>query len=127
MVLKTTTMKKLFIILVLLPLSCLTKAQSHGSLIFYTSYDSTYNLPGRSNLFPLSTITSKSISFIVVISITVDRSGKVINANYLTQGSTTNDSILINLAIKAADAAKFSKAKVAKQKGTLTIKFIPTS
>ena len=46
---------------------------------------------------------------IVVVKIKVDRNGYVVGAEYSLKGSTTQDSRLINAAIKAAKMAKFNK------------------
>jgi len=84
--------------------------------------DSGYNLNGR-KMLPLvvSDITQKK--GVVVIDITVDGNGNVINANYSAQGSTTTNDTLVNLALKSAYKTKFSTANIAEQRGKLTFKF----
>lgn len=44
----------------------------------------------------------------VAVKVRVDRNGKVISAEYTSRGSTTTDSYLIQLAVKAAKEAKFN-------------------
>ena len=46
---------------------------------------------------------------VVVVRIKVDRNGYVVGAEYSLKGSTTQDSRLVNAAIKAAKQAKFNK------------------
>jgi periplasmic protein TonB len=84
--------------------------------------DLNYNLSGRSML-PLIVADNSQKQGVVVITITVDRNGNVIEANYSVQGSTTNDDYLVNLALKAAYQAKFSDANVAEQRGSMTFRF----
>jgi len=61
----------------------------------------------------------------VVISVKVDRSGKVLFAKYTVKGSTTTDPKLIALAEEAARQAKFSPdSKAAEEQfGTITFTF----
>lgn len=61
----------------------------------------------------------------VVVDITVDAQGNVIRAIPRGQGSTTNDSELINAAVEAARKAKFNAVGAdALQTGTITYNFI---
>jgi colicin import membrane protein len=62
----------------------------------------------------------------VVVDVTVDRQGKVINANAGTKGSTTLDAYLLKVAREAAMTATFDPKPDAPeiQKGTITYNFI---
>ena len=60
---------------------------------------------------------------IVVVNVCVDKSGKVISANYTQRGSTTTDSDLRSLAERSARKFMFSEGEVDKQCGTVTIDF----
>nr|WP_321408349.1 TonB family protein [uncultured Carboxylicivirga sp.] len=63
---------------------------------------------------------------IVVVEITVDRNGNVINAVPILRGSTTQNNYLQSKAIEAAKKAKFNadKEAAAYQKGTITYHFV---
>ena len=63
---------------------------------------------------------------IVVVKIKVDRNGYVVGAEYSLKGSNTQDSRLINAAIKAAKRAKFNKDPNASAfvYGTITYHFV---
>lgn len=60
----------------------------------------------------------------VVLEVCVDRSGKVISAEYLLRGSTTTDTRLISLAKQNAFNWKFSEGNVEKQCGTIRYEFL---
>lgn len=61
----------------------------------------------------------------VVIEITVDRQGRVTDATYRSSGSTTQNSTLINAALRAARQARFNEDENAaiSQRGTITYNF----
>lgn len=59
----------------------------------------------------------------VVISVCVDKSGKVIKADYTQKGSTTTDSELKAIAKKAALQFKFTASEIEEQCGTITVDF----
>jgi TonB family protein len=59
----------------------------------------------------------------VVISVCVDKSGKVIKAEYTQKGSTTTDSELKAIARKAALQFKFTTSDIEEQCGTITVDF----
>ena len=59
----------------------------------------------------------------VVISVCVDKSGKVIKAEYTQKGSTTTDSQLKEIARKAAQQFKFTPGDIEEQCGTITVDF----
>jgi outer membrane biosynthesis protein TonB len=59
----------------------------------------------------------------VVISVCVDKSGKVIKADYTQKGSTTTDSDLKDIARKAALQFKFTLSEIEEQCGTITVDF----
>ena len=59
----------------------------------------------------------------VVISVCVDKKGKVIKADYTQKGSTTTDSELKDIARRAALQFKFTDADIEEQCGTITVDF----
>ncbi len=59
----------------------------------------------------------------VVISVCVDKNGKVIKAAYTQKGSTTTDSELKDIARRAALQFKFTESEVVEQCGTITVDF----
>ena len=60
---------------------------------------------------------------LVVISVCVDKNGKVIKADYTQKGSTTTDSELKDLARKAALQFKFTNSDIEEECGTITVDF----
>src|SRR5687768_10953090 len=59
----------------------------------------------------------------VVISVCVDKNGKVIRADYTQKGSTTTDSELKDIAKRAALQFKFTDSDIEEQCGTITVDF----
>ncbi len=59
----------------------------------------------------------------VVISVCVDKNGKVVKADYTQKGSTTTDSDLKEIARKAALQFKFTDSDIEEQCGTITVDF----
>jgi TonB family protein len=59
----------------------------------------------------------------VVVKVCVDRSGKVISADFTQKGSTATSSRLKNLAISSAKRWQFAPGQVDKQCGTITYNF----
>ena len=61
----------------------------------------------------------------VVVEITVDQQGRVVNASYRSVGSTTQNSTLVNAALRAARQARFNVDENApiSQRGTITYIF----
>jgi len=59
----------------------------------------------------------------VVISVCVDKKGKVIRAEYTQKGSTTTDSELREIARKAALQFTFTESEIVEQCGTITVDF----
>ncbi len=59
----------------------------------------------------------------VVISVCVDKTGKVVKAEYTQKGSTTTDSELKEMAKKAALQFKFTTSEIEEQCGTITVDF----
>jgi TonB family protein len=59
----------------------------------------------------------------VVITVCVDKTGKVIKAEYTQKGSTTTDSELRDMARKAALQFKFTTSEIEEQCGTITVDF----
>jgi hypothetical protein len=60
---------------------------------------------------------------LVVISVCVDKRGKVIKAEYTQKGSTTTDSELKDIARKAALQFAFTASDIEEQCGTITVDF----
>ncbi len=60
---------------------------------------------------------------LVVISVCVDKTGKVNKAEYTQKGSTTTDSELKDIARKAALQFKFTTSTIEEQCGTITVDF----
>lgn len=84
-----------------------------------------YNLQGRNSLSIPKPQYNLQESGKVVVEITVDRNGKVVNARPGMPGSTTSNSTLFEVARKAAMKAVFNSAPKASafQKGTITYDF----
>ena len=59
----------------------------------------------------------------VVITVCVDKNGKVIKADYTQKGSTTTDFELKEIARKAALQFKFTQSDIVEQCGTITVDF----
>ena len=61
----------------------------------------------------------------VIIEIVVDQQGKVTSASYRSKGSTTQNSSLVNSALRAARQARFNVDENAplSQRGTITYNF----
>ncbi len=59
----------------------------------------------------------------VVVSVCVDRAGKVVSANYTQRGTTASSSRLIKLAESNARRWKFAEGDIDKQCGTITYRF----
>jgi hypothetical protein len=59
----------------------------------------------------------------VVVSVCVDKSGKVISAEYTQRGSTTTDTDLRELAERSARKFIFTESSIEKQCGTITVDF----
>lgn len=59
----------------------------------------------------------------VVISVCVDKTGKVIKAEYTQKGSTTTDSELKDIARRAAMQFRFTDSDIEEQCGTITVDF----
>src|SRR6186997_2326152 len=59
----------------------------------------------------------------VVITVCVDKSGKVVKAEYTQKGSTTTDSELRDIAKKAALKFQFTTSEIEEQCGTITVDF----
>lgn len=85
-----------------------------------------YDLTGRKpNYLPMPVYDTNATGR-VVVSITVDRQGRVIRANAGAKGSTTYDRTLLRLAEEAAMLARFdiNPGAPVDQRGTLTYVFI---
>ncbi|MFR9603488.1 MAG: hypothetical protein SNG02_06415 [Rikenellaceae bacterium] len=83
-----------------------------------------YNLSGRSLVgeLPKPDYNENSAGK-VIIDVVVDEKGRVTNATYRAQGSTTNNSTLIEAARSAALKARFSESESFVQGGTITYIF----
>lgn len=84
-----------------------------------------FNLAGRGQVALPTPEFNHQQEGVVVVEITVDRSGKVISAVPGVKGSTTLDSYLLNVAKKAALASRFTAKEDAAlyQKGTIRYVF----
>ncbi len=84
-----------------------------------------YNLSGRSLVGSLPKPEySANTTGKVVIDVVVSGQGVVTSASYRAQGSTTNNSTLVDAARKAALKARFSQSESLMQGGTITYIFI---
>lgn len=85
-----------------------------------------YNLSGRNLVRKPSIDDSSQETGKVVVDITVNKDGTVINARPGARGTTTTSSLLFSKAKEAALKAKFnpSSAGVEEQKGTITFVFV---
>ncbi len=83
-----------------------------------------YNLSGRSLVgeLPKPDYNENSAGK-VIMDVVVDERGVVTNATYRAQGSTTNNSVLIEAARSAALKARFSESESFVQGGTITYIF----
>ncbi len=83
-----------------------------------------YNLSGRSLVGNLPKPDyNENSSGKVIIDVVVDERGRVTNATYRAQGSTTNSSVLVEAARAAALKARFSESDSFVQGGTITYIF----
>jgi TonB family protein len=84
-----------------------------------------FKLDGRSILSLPKPEYTNQVEGDVVVEVTVDKDGRVIQANPGYRGSTTLDENLLQLAKKAALSARFDRNPnaAAVQKGTITYKF----
>lgn len=84
-----------------------------------------YNLSGRSPLKRIKPEDTSQEEGVVVVAITVDKDGHVVNANPGVQGSTTTSTLLYNKAKQAALKWEFNKSTEGfeTQKGTITFVF----
>jgi len=85
----------------------------------------TYSLDGRSAQSLPHPVYDIQVEGKVVVEVTVDKSGKVINAVAGRPGSTTLDATLLRIAREAALKARFNSSSEAPeiQKGTITYNF----
>ncbi len=99
---------------------------SHDGTGTGTGGQGTFSLSGRSLLgaLPRPDYGARDEGR-VVVEITVDQQGKVIAAAYRSVGSTTQNSTLVNAALKAARQARFNVDENAavSQRGTITYNF----
>jgi outer membrane biosynthesis protein TonB len=85
-----------------------------------------FSLGSRTMVSRPQVINEQQKSGTVVVTIKVDRSGNVIDANFRQQGSTTNDAYLVQLSINSAKKARFSPDSNAadEQFGTMTFNYV---
>ena len=81
-------------------------------------------LDERGVLFEPEIIEQSQKSGRVVVAICVDKSGKVISANFTQRGSTTTDSELVSVAELSALKYRFMPSEFENQCGTISINFI---
>ena len=84
-----------------------------------------FDLAGRSVMGSLpKPIYGANVAGKVIVEITVDAGGVVVNAQYRARGSTTNDPRLVNAALAAARSSRFNKIDgEGLQIGTITYNF----
>lgn len=84
-----------------------------------------YDLPGRTDVFLYLPAYQCQFGGTVVVAITVNRNGKVINA-MVDKSSSSDDDCITQMAVQAAYASKFNTSQSApeKQKGTITYQFV---
>lgn len=83
-----------------------------------------YNLAGRKVIALYKPINNSQAEGTVVIKIIVNSNGKVTNASFQEQGSTTSNPYLIQTAKKAAYNTVFNNGSKTYQKGTISYTFI---
>lgn len=85
-----------------------------------------FDLTGRSvsGQLPYPSYDARNKEGRVIVTITVDPRGNVVNAIYRPAGSTTNDSELVNAALRAARQSRFNAIEADNlQTGTITYNF----
>ena len=82
-----------------------------------------YDLTGRTTRTAPKVVDNSQETGIVVINITVDKTGNVISANGPARGSTTTSANLVKKSKEAAEKVKFSPSDVEVQKGTMTFRY----
>ena len=84
-----------------------------------------YVMPGRSIVKQPTVNNLTEKKGVVVVEISIDKYGNVMEANAGAAGTTTNDKYLQTMAVKAAKSAKFDQnmKKPLKESGTMTITF----
>ena len=88
--------------------------------------DGRFDLKGRRAIgsLPTPAYESNDAQGIVIVEITVDAAGCVQSAAFKPQGSTTQDTRLLDAALKAARQARFTASEAnAVQTGTITYEF----
>jgi hypothetical protein len=82
-----------------------------------------YDLTGRTTRTAPKVVDNSQETGIVVINITVDKTGNVVSANGPARGSTTTSANLVKKSKEAAEKVKFSPSDVEVQKGTMTFRY----
>lgn len=86
-------------------------------------YGGNQNLEGRKVIHrPIIHDDSQKFG-LVAVRIKVDKTGKVIEAAYSLNGSTTNDAVLIKKAVQSAYEFAYSTSDIPEQDGTITFDF----
>jgi len=80
-------------------------------------------LTDRGVLFEPEIDDNSQYTGVVVVKVCVDKSGKVIEANYTQLGSTTTSKTLVDLAVDASKKYRFSPSEIDTQCGNITIEF----
>lgn len=101
------------------------KKAASNSKIQSTTSSSRYNLEGRQIISLPPPSYTVNFEGRVVITVTVDLDGKVVDAVYNSENSTTDNPDLIKASISAAKSSRFSKSENsdALQEGTITYNF----
>lgn len=80
-------------------------------------------LTDRGVLFEPEIDDNSQYTGIVVTKVCVNSEGKVIEAKFTQQGSTTTNKVLVDIAVKAAKKYKFTPSDIETQCGNITIEF----
>lgn len=99
-----------------------TSGTGNGSDAYAGTLDAGLQGRGLVGVLPKPEYTANAVGK-VLIEVTVDASGKVTSAKYRQNGSTTNNSVLVEAARRAALKARFTESDRFVQGGTITYIF----
>ena len=80
-------------------------------------------LTDRGVLFEPKIDDNSQYTGVVVVKVCVDKTGKVVEANFTQLGSTTTNKTLVDLAVSAAKKYQFTPSEIETQCGNITIEF----